>query len=33
MKIEKLVVQKKLEYVNNVINDIKTGVATPPDDL
>ena len=33
MKIEKLVVQRKLEYVNNVINDIKTGVATPPDDL
>ena len=33
MKIEKLVVQRKLEYVNSVINDIKTGVATPPDDL
>ena len=33
LKIEKLVVKKKLDYVNTVINDIKTGVATPPDDL
>jgi hypothetical protein len=33
MKIERLVVQKKIDYVNDVINDIKTGVATPPEDL
>ena len=33
MKIERLLVKNKLNYVNNVINDIKTGVAKPPEDL
>ncbi len=33
MKIERLVIQNKLKYVNDVINDIKTGVAKPPEDL
>ena len=33
MKIERLLVQKKINYVNDVINDIKTGVAKPPEDL
>ena len=33
MKIERLVVQNKINYVNSVINDIKTGVAKPPEDL
>jgi len=33
MKIERLLVKNKLNYVNTVINDIKTGVAKPPEDL
>ena len=33
MKIERLLVKNKLNYVNSVINDIKTGVAKPPEDL
>ena len=33
MKIEKIVVQNKLKYVNTVINDIKEGRAKPPEDL
>ena len=33
LKIERLIVQNKLNYVNSVINDIKTGVAKPPEDL
>ena len=33
MKIERLVIQNKLKYVNDVINDIKTGVAKLPEDL
>ena len=33
MKIERLAVQNKINYVNSVINDIKTGEAKPPEDL
>ena len=33
MKFEKRVVQNKMNYVKNVIKDIKEGKANPPEDL
>ena len=33
MKIERLLVRNKLNYVNDVIKDIQNGVAKPPEDL
>ena len=33
MRIERVVVQNKINYVNDVINDIKEGKANPPEDL
>ena len=33
LKMERLVISSKINYVNGVINDIKSGVAKPPEDL
>ena len=33
MKLEKRLVQNKMNYVKSIINDIKDGRAKPPEDL
>ena len=33
MKLEKRLVQNKMNYVKSVIKDIKDGTAKPPEDL